>query len=158
MLDSQYKPAHCKTTLAFLAHFVAESRLTGDGATLTVMLWGLAQLLRILDEAGLWLTEEQTREAIAAGRTFLKAYQALSAQAQARNEANWKIRPKCHYVAHQIENLANRANPRLQSCFLDEDLMGRLKKVAAKCHHSTVVKRTLERWVVQLTLLWGEHA
>ena len=39
-------------------------------------------------------------------------------------------------------------NPGWQWAFADEDFVGRISKIAGKCHGRTVVARTLERYLI----------
>lgn len=64
----------------------------------------------------------------------------------------FKMRPKHHYLWHVAMDVGlDRVNPRIYHCWEEEKFLGRLKRIATKCHGATVQKRALERYLVALT-------
>lgn len=63
----------------------------------------------------------------------------------------YKLRPKHHYLWHIIDDLGSGINPRWMSCFAEEDLLGKLKKIGLKVHKNTSMRRMLERYLLYLT-------
>jgi hypothetical protein len=92
--------------------------------------------------AGILLTPEQAMDAKEAGETFLLGYQTLAYHAIEKGICGWKLRPKLHMLAHIVDNLGQSLeNPIHLSNFMDEDLMGKLVKLARKQHRSVCVCR-----------------
>ena len=80
----------------------------------------------------------------------------LYPQAIASGRMRYKLRPKLHYLHHAIIDLQKtRLNPFFSTCFLDEDYMGKVKALSSKCHASTVVHRTLQRYLILLGQRWA---
>jgi hypothetical protein len=80
----------------------------------------------------------------------------LYPQAIASGRMRYKLRPKLHYLHHAIIDLQKtRLNPFFSTCFLDEDYMGKIKALSSKCHASTVVHRTLQRYLILLGQRWA---
>ena len=89
---------------------------------------------------------EAAAAAKANGEACLKYYQLLAAEALQEERAAYKVRPKLHAMAHLFMNLpATRENPRRQDVFGAEDFIGRIKKVANKCHRSQAHVRVIQR-------------
>ena len=84
--------------------------------------------------------------------------QGLADEALGAGVVRWPLRPKQHQFQHLIMDFAVYSNPRHFSCTLDEDLVGRLKKITSHTHPRTMSVRVLQhyalcachRWVGQL--------
>lgn len=64
----------------------------------------------------------------------------------------FKMRPKHHYLWHiAMDVTATKLNPRLFHVWEDEKFLGRIKRIATKCHGGTVQRRALERYVLALS-------
>ena len=81
----------------------------------------------------------------------LVSYNALAQEAAAKGERNWKILPKFHAVTHYYDT---RLNPRRTSCYQDEDMVGRVKKIYVACHGRTAPERSLQRYAIVVCLRW----
>ena len=81
-------------------------------------------------------------------------WQQLAAGADAKNEALWLVLPKHHYVCHVVDDLSNRLNPRLFANFLDEDFLGKIKKLGRKTNSKTASLRILQRYLVYVSHRW----
>lgn len=85
----------------------------------------------------------------------MNSYVALAAEALQNNELIWALRPKLHAMSHVILGVeADSRNPKYFSCFLDEDFLGKVVKVAAKCHRVTVCGAVLQRYLVRMLRRW----
>ena len=86
----------------------------------------------------------------------LVAYNGLARNALADGKQLWKVLPKLHALSHLgFDN--NGINPRSVSCYQDEDVVGRMKRVYAKCHGLTAPQRALERYVIMAALRFRQH-
>ena len=85
----------------------------------------------------------------------LVAYRHLSAAADGANEYRWNEVPKFHYFVH-IGLQALYGNPRFHWCYMEEDFMGVLEDICAKCTEGTpaieVVSKMLQKWLILSSL------
>ena len=85
----------------------------------------------------------------------MHSYVALAAEAVQNNALMWALRPKLHGLCHIILGAAaDSRNPKYFSCFLDEDFLGKVIKVAEKCHRVTVCGAVLQRYLVRMLRRW----
>jgi hypothetical protein len=62
----------------------------------------------------------------------------------------WKMRPKINAISHLTRDaLSSGRNPRAWWSFREEELMGKLAKIACAVHALTRTCRRLERWCLQ---------
>jgi hypothetical protein len=142
------KAANCKLVLLWLAEeaplsAVAErsdySRLRATCA------WSLGQFISVLENADMWLSPAEVQSATLHGRTFLVTYARLSDIAREAERTLYTLRPKLHYIDHQVSSLrAMPWNPRFLQCFGDEDMMGRMAVLVAATHRTTLVVRSVD--------------
>ena len=77
----------------------------------------------------------------------------LAAHALEREKLVWPLLPKQHQMEHLIFEQAMFVNPRHCSCVLDEDLIGRIKNLAAHTHPSTMSLRVLHHYCLMAALV-----
>ena len=118
--------------------------------------WNLLQVVRIFDDhEGPFLPEDAAKAAADHGELFLVTYQTLAASAIAFGRTAWRVRPKLHYAAHTFDEVRRTGeNPRRQDLFDAEDFIGKVKRVASKCHGATASLRTVQRMIVFLCERW----
>ena len=81
----------------------------------------------------------------------LRATEMLASYCWHNNIMAFKMRPKHHYMWHVAMDLpVTRLNPRVFHVWEEEKFLGRLKKIAIKCHGATVQRRALERYLLGL--------
>jgi hypothetical protein len=95
------------------------------------------------------LTDQQCATLRECGMSFVRDYLALAAQHVEQGICLYKIRPKIHYFMHLIRQ-TTKLNPKVCSCWANEDYMGRIARVASRTHPSTTSLRVLQRFVFQL--------
>ena len=66
----------------------------------------------------------------------------------------WPLRPKQHQFEHLVFDFGVWVNPRHFSCMLDEDLIGRLKKITVHTHPKTMSVRALEHYAICAASVW----
>ena len=159
-LESVVKAAHVKIIVRFLADFTYHRTTSACGEHAKVratMLWALSDFLHTLDTSPQFMSLEQVERAARSAQTWQSCYQWLSAEALANAAPLWKMRPKAHYIAHQLVDMqATRENPRHQMCFVDEDFLGKVKRLASKCGKATVTRRALQRYILYMAVRWHE--
>ena len=115
--------------------------------------WFLVEYQRVLDQAGSWLTEEEASSAVAAGQSFLDLWSDLAATNLEQGRCNYKIRPKHHNFSHfGVDRIrrGSRMNPRLTSCWLDEDFVGQICRASRTCHSASLPLRMFHRHTLEL--------
>ncbi len=131
---------------------------TAEGELCATMMWSLATFFHVLDQSGRWMTPEQQKLALRCGNLYLLSYQALATVNQNARRYNYKVRPKQHYFScgllTQIE--ASFLNPRFTHCFLDEDFMGRISRLAKHSPGRSTTYRTIQRWVLFMSQRWEQ--
>jgi hypothetical protein len=97
------------------------------------------------------MTPDEQREAVEAGRAFIRLYYGLAAESAATRSPRYKVRPKWHAMEHIIEAQSGTLlNCRCWSCFGPEDWIGKISKLFRKARD-----RTAERYLANLAFLKG---
>ena len=155
------KAAHAKPIIHFLAHRwrrVLTLPQAQHDAGLRLRAWacyGLAKLLHVFDRGSVFLTPDEIQRAQTASQTFLLAWQELSFIAGSKGETVFKLRPKGHYLAHLMIQVAETTeNPRLLCNFIFEDFMGKIIMQARAQHRTNVTPRTVELYVMHIRHRW----
>jgi hypothetical protein len=153
-LTEKVKAMDCRLLLHWNAERTFQMRAAGpdgEGALRHLMAWSLAECLRRMDSCWRVLSHEEAREVSRLGKQYLQAYGLLRAGADRREEVFWRTRPKCHYLEHCWEDAAQlRVNLKHQSLFWEEDHIRCIAKVSRRTHRKVHMRRTLERWSLQL--------
>ena len=77
-----------------------------------VTLYNIRRLCYIFDHHGLMLSDSLCKEGVTCGQGFLLGYVKLASLAFAKRKKLYRIRPKLHYIAHQVLLLlSNPENP-----------------------------------------------
>ena len=103
------------------------------------------------------MLEGEREELAAACEEALLAYNALAAAAVEAGVPLWKVLPKHHALSH-IAYDNGGVNPRWVSCYPDEDMVGRVKRIYQRCHGQTAPERCLQRYLILLGLRWQTQA
>ena len=154
------KAAQIKMVLLFLADETAlavSSELhTDDEIALAAGCFcALAAWIHCLDHAGIILTDRQKSNCLHYGRVHLQMYKALALRAVETGAKRWKVRPKMHYLDHTMREVQSGLNPRFFQCFLDEDYIGKIIRIASRCHRSKISINVLRRYMVLLEQRWS---
>jgi hypothetical protein len=64
----------------------------------------------------------------------------------------WRLQPKLHCLVHISEDhRIFLVNARTYHCFIDEDFVGLVKRLALKCHRGDLLElRILLRWLLRI--------
>ncbi len=91
------------------------------------------------------------------GRHFERAFVCQNALAAHCRTAGlrllYRLLPKNHAAMHLALDSGN-VNPRTVSCYQDEDMVGRMKRVYQRCHGTTAPERALLRYTIMAALRW----
>ena len=105
------------------------------------------EMQEVFDSNGVLLTNEHSERAFVAGKRFLLTYQALAAFNMRLGRTFYKITPKFHFMWHMlIQMQETNENPRCQACWIEEDLMGKVRWLGKSLHPRTLMLRLIQRW------------
>ena len=94
------------------------------------------------------------------GRTYISTLIALAAESVRQRRPRFKIRPKVHQLHCEVilrVHQGQRFNPRYAACFKEEDYVGCMTKLCKNAvHSSSVSRRCLQRWLLQLNSFLAE--
>lgn len=120
------------------------------------MAWSYLQMHELLENADLFLTDDEASRY----RTFVSMFlQALSKLCRVDKRFIWKYRPKHHQVDHMADEIlgGSRLNPLKISCLLEEDFLGKMKMLGKSIRGSTplhAMDRFIDRWLWNIGLRW----
>lgn len=83
-------------------------------------------------------------------------YNALASESVRLWTHLWAVVPKHHAVTHMVYD-AQGVNPRAATCYQDEDMVGRVKRIYVACHGATAPKRTLQRYIILQGVRWRDR-
>ena len=90
------------------------------------------------------------------GKQLLLCSNLLASRAKRAGSKNWRLKPKHHQLLELChEANATALNPALYWTFGDEDFVGKVSVIAARCHRQTVSVRTLQRWLIRFHVAYG---
>ena len=139
----------------WLAHCTAELALrmpAEHNRLLATALWGFTRTVTIC-KAHFWLDDAAVAELHITRPVALCAFKALCAESLARNRNYYPLKPKCHMFDHTIRDACRtRLSPTAHWCFSDEDFIGRMKLLSAKCHLYTLALKSMRKWCLRLYL------
>ena len=89
------------------------------------------------------------------GHTVLATNLYLSAAAAEAGRLRWPLRPKHHFFVHIINSTKSSfRNPKYYSCMLDEDLLGKVVRLAREVNRKCVANHVLWRCQLRLARPW----
>ena len=88
---------------------------------------------------------------------YRSGYNKLAEWALSRSLCRWPLRPKNHYVEHWVLDTSPQ-NARYLHNYLQEDMIRRIKNLAAKSHPAFLSKHVMFKYVLQRTLSWAEES
>ena len=104
-----------------------------------------------VSQGKLWLSDVDVVELERARYASLTAYKALCDHSLQENRNYFPMKPKCHLCDHAVrDSKRTRLSACSHWCFSDEDFIGRVKKLAQRCHLRSVSLRVLQRWSIRL--------
>ncbi len=114
-----------------------------------LLLWALDELYRLFASKCRWFSQEQLEHLEVVRETLLNVYNHLSSLSKEAGDSCWAMKPKFHAIDELCRWAeASHLNPGAVWAFSAEDLCGRIMKVAANVHPSSMSLRTSERWIV----------
>mmetsp|Transcript_69496 Transcript_69496/g.153337 ORF Transcript_69496/g.153337 Transcript_69496/m.153337 type:complete len:153 (+) Transcript_69496:140-598(+) len=84
---------------------------------------------------------------------FHSAHNWLAMESLEANKLLWKSRPK-HKLDHLVYDVAPQTNPIKLSCYMDEDAVGKLKKLAMASSPQNMGEYVLSRYASYICVRW----
>lgn len=137
---------HTGVLMSFLEDFLEQKEFDSD---VKMLLWSGNHVMKKLHTArdhGLLLTGEEQEEIQTIGEYHVRLFLSLHVKyANACPYRLWHPRPKVHMMCH-IFDVRKGRNPAALSCWMDEDWVKGVARVAKKCHGKTSHRTTLQRY------------
>lgn len=102
---------------------------------------------------------------IASGFHFVKGYAWLANASWAKGLCRFPLMPKGHMLFHILHTMREQwsnhkfiENPMNMSCASDEDFIGRFCELTRKVSPRQRIRRSIERYLSQVLLLWYRKA
>ena len=116
---------------------------------------------------GLWLTRRCAEAVYAEGRRFLEGCNELAYTSLHRLRFNgFGMKPKLHMVAHTTWDLKRWLDdasvtlipsPLMWCCEPNEDMVGRMSRIARRSHQARVCERSLEKYLIKTRALYRRY-
>jgi hypothetical protein len=149
------------TTVKLLVAFLSYKLCAGCPSepyyqTRCACVWAASEFMWTCDNAGLLLSEVQTNRLEYLGKLHVLCFMELYMLTSGRNL--FSVKPKLHYFEELIlQTIELRLNPKCLACWGEESLLGKLKRVGQRCHGSTMLRTSMQRWFVLLALRWEKR-
>ena len=157
--ESSTKAWNTRVLVAWLAEVSGNAHdapATESNCILALLLHSLHEFFATMENcSSLFFSDAELTTFADSVRRFLAAYNALALEAFRDGKLRWPIRPKHHGMVHLRHGaLTDSRNPKRFGCMLDEDFLGRVVRVANKCHRRTVATGVLLRYLIRLARHW----
>ena len=120
------------------------------GQVRATALWGFSQTFAILQGEQHWVSDDAVSRLHTTRLAACQGYNALSAFAEAAKINRYPMKPKNHLFDHCCrDTFVFRENPTFCWVFADEDMIGKVKAIASRCHPFKMGLRTLKRWAMR---------
>ena len=136
--------------LAALTHEIAvQDPTNAHKQARAAALWAFVGAFNIMQQS-FWLSDHDVVALEQARLVSLNAYRWLCHESLGRGFNYYPMKPKCHLWDHTLrDSCRHRLSATTHWCFCDEDFIGRIKKLAARCHLRTMAYRVLQRWTLR---------
>ena len=157
-------PSYVKAAqMKWLCYFIAEKSRTSCTGTWpskmrSVCLWAYCRCTYLMEISGVHFSPRRAAIWAKCMQLHLVSYQWLSRDAHDKGLYLWHLKPKAHVMDHLAAHvLETRRNPLVYACFKCEDFLGKLKRIALKCHGGTMPAKLIERVQLRTALRWRQH-
>jgi len=118
---------------------------------LATSVYSLQRLIELMGSAGTLFTHEEAAEASESLRAHLVSFMWLAAFHFEKRIPYFKVRCKTHYLFHVAKEIeVTHVNPALFENWHEESYLGKLKRVAIRCHGSTCTQKVFLRYLLCL--------
>ena len=119
--------------------------------------------MKSLYKHGIWLSRTCAEALLKEERCFLEHYNQLAHLALEMGFCGYAMKPKIHMMAHTAwemkaslanENVNFIPSPLLWCCEPNEDLVGRISRIARRVHQRAACRSTIERYLIKSRALY----
>ena len=116
--------------------------------------YALQRVIELMNAGPLLFSESEASEASECFHLHIKSYMWLAAYFWQRRKMYFKIRCKTHYNIHLADEIrAYRLNPTMFDNFAEEAFLGKIKRIAIRCHGATCAQRLFMRYFLCLAMV-----
>ncbi len=146
-----------KSFIVFLAQKLGKMSNTSEYLkTRHVCLWCAAEILYILDHNGIRLDDHTLGRLQYASTLHILSFGRL--YELTHGQYLYHPTPKIHYLEHIVHRaVATRINPLVFSTWEDEKCLARFKALGKRCHGGSMLLRSLQRYILMLSLRWDKR-
>ncbi len=150
----QCKAAAMRHLVFWLREELATARHSSEEARYR---WGFFRCVceaeEVMRASGRFMGKAQQRRLARRTEGALHLYMRLHERARARGVALYKVIPKLHAWSHIAYDNAG-VNPRSAQCYVDEDVVGRMKRLYVRCHQRMAPNTAMKRYVLLQSTHW----
>ena len=117
--------------------------------------WAVMEYYDVIDNGPRYLPPDLLERLQRSVAIFLQCYLALACEATTARIPAWHWVPKHHMFEHMADTIAPQINPKYVTTYGGEDLVGKIGKLASKCHKRATCKSVLVRYMVMFAYEWG---
>ena len=137
--------------MEFLDWFLQTHDLPQVDADIKTCVWAANNIAGLIACSGVMFTEDQVKQLFVVGNLFLTTYLRLHEKFRSFCCYRlWNPRPKFHLIAHAVDQGRRKKNPRTTWCFMDEDWIKSIMRLAKKTHARTTHVAVLTRYTAGL--------
>lgn len=120
--------------------------------------YSLQRAIELMDNSGMLLSDEDSKECSHCLFSFLKTYSWLAAYYFEESVLLFRLRPKHHMMWHHAMQIKKwKLNQSLFHTFDEESFLGKLKQICRACHGRTATQRLYERYLLVFAMLIEGH-
>ena len=149
----QAKAAALRTMAYWLDSVCREHAVDEHGADRATMIANFVKFDKVCRRNGRHLRASEHLLLCRYLEAALVSYNHLAVGAAQAGRKLYKVIPKFHAITHYY---SIGINPRRVSCYQDEDMVGRMKRIYVRCHGATAPRRALQRYAVLACIRWWD--
>ena len=154
------KAWHLFVLLGFLNDFLDSTAVEVDG-DIKMAVWSALRFTRLLqnerDESGVFLKEDVAKEVEVVAYRYMQLHLVLNRKYERMTVYRlFNVRPKMHLLCHIVDSCRQTLkNPASASCWLEENWVGQIARLARKTHVRTSHYSTLMRYAAGLLAMFS---
>lgn len=118
------------------------------------LIGGLATMESLMLRNGRWFSAVTVSEFETAYLCYRSSLNVLASHALGAKLLRYHMRPKIHQLGHIVYQFLPR-NPKYYSCYLDEDMVSRVKNVAVVAPPLHTSRLAMQRYIIHVCMAWA---
>jgi hypothetical protein len=154
-LATNIKATTVKLLVSFLADYLGQRIVVGNhySELRATCFWSASEFMALCDKCDVVLSTAQICRLEYLGRLHSLTY--ISLHNIRLGTLLYGLRPKHHYWEELIiQTKELKLNPKHLGCWGEESLLGRIKRVAQRCHGATMLATSMRRYMLVLSQRW----